>query len=598
VKNFSKETVLIIHGTFSGRPEENNKRIKIEPKWYDPGQKFCNDLDDELAKRGSNARCWQHLQENEMHFYWDGANSWLSRARAARRLQRDIKALVSKGWIVHLIGHSHGGNVILGAITEGNGEVLSFFKARAVLLGTPIYMNSFDYKSKKTLFYKYVLAFSAFLWVLFFAWSSRGVNLRAAFGDNVWTQNYAIVITSLMFLTILISVIEALPFLLSKSVRGMLLLLKMGLWKPIKNKEKMKNSPSFMMINSRFDEAFRVLAPIRNMKNPFSNDKKKSFKDRIKNIIQTCNEILATVSISTRTVIQKTLNTNNIWSFSVAGMILIIVGVYWRVIVPDLFPQTAPEIRLSFVFLLQVELIIILAIIFRQFFRKIATFPGILLYSLIRFLIGIAKGLIFYVFDGWLKNTVWGFVKAFSLGINGGPRRSEDITVQEKFSPLHPEDHIYLELPDTLVNKVKLKQKEQLHKFHEVLYGKNTSWTPVNLSEELAKVSFPLIHTSYYEQKECIEKIADWISEPMEELANFTRQVETTDTIFEDDGSGYSLSKSGYAELPNEYLSHIKELKRKYYDLNPDWIVKNTKIKPEIASVKSKLRMMAPPPRL
>ena len=139
-----KETILIVHGTFAAP-------VSGKPTWYQPGSDFCRELDEQLALRGSSARCWAHLEEcgeelrklanrGTTYFSWSGKNSWLDRSNAARQLEAEIKFLHGKGWQWHIVAHSHGGNIAL--------EFFDLDTARgglagnAVLLGTPIFSYS------------------------------------------------------------------------------------------------------------------------------------------------------------------------------------------------------------------------------------------------------------------------------------------------------------------------------------------------------------------------------------------------------------------------------------------------------------------------
>ncbi len=61
----SKETVIIVHGTFAAPYEgpEDQPVAGRPKKWYEPGSDFCQRLDEMLAAKGSQARCWAHLEE-------------------------------------------------------------------------------------------------------------------------------------------------------------------------------------------------------------------------------------------------------------------------------------------------------------------------------------------------------------------------------------------------------------------------------------------------------------------------------------------------------------------------------------------------------
>jgi hypothetical protein len=47
-----RETVILVHGTFAAPKQEG------EAQWYEPGSDFVRMLDEELASRGSTAKCW------------------------------------------------------------------------------------------------------------------------------------------------------------------------------------------------------------------------------------------------------------------------------------------------------------------------------------------------------------------------------------------------------------------------------------------------------------------------------------------------------------------------------------------------------------
>jgi alpha-beta hydrolase superfamily lysophospholipase len=76
----------------------------------------------------------------ELHpFQWSGANSELARERAAKALARTVQDLRRKFEAVHIVGHSHGGNVANQALDrlrwgqERSGRRVT----RCVTVGTP-----------------------------------------------------------------------------------------------------------------------------------------------------------------------------------------------------------------------------------------------------------------------------------------------------------------------------------------------------------------------------------------------------------------------------------------------------------------------------
>jgi hypothetical protein len=139
MEELGKETVIIVHGTWAA-PKS------LAPSWYlpvndgAPLQKgFVVKLNDELDKRGSLARCWAHCAEGDQIFYWSGENDWVARTSAAQALRDYVMKLQNEGWCCHIVAHSHGGNIVAEAFSEG-GTAQSFAGrplGRVVTLGTP-----------------------------------------------------------------------------------------------------------------------------------------------------------------------------------------------------------------------------------------------------------------------------------------------------------------------------------------------------------------------------------------------------------------------------------------------------------------------------
>jgi hypothetical protein len=132
-----KETIVIVHGTWAA-PERG------QTHWYqipDPAvatDTFATKLNRALARRGSHARCWGHISDGDGIFSWSGENSWIDRTQAARKLSEYVDHLGNKGWICHIIAHSHGGNVVAEAIPALMRSDAEFKHiGRIVTLGTP-----------------------------------------------------------------------------------------------------------------------------------------------------------------------------------------------------------------------------------------------------------------------------------------------------------------------------------------------------------------------------------------------------------------------------------------------------------------------------
>jgi hypothetical protein len=151
------ETIILVHGTYGNKPNASKRNC-----WWYPGSEFCARLDDALERRGINARTWKHLEVQRsgnlrslseirifgVHltesnsltdgFSWSGDNSELARRIAAAELASYISDLEMdprvSAW--HLIGHSHGGNVIRRAIRDIRTPPMK--GGVTVFLGTPI----------------------------------------------------------------------------------------------------------------------------------------------------------------------------------------------------------------------------------------------------------------------------------------------------------------------------------------------------------------------------------------------------------------------------------------------------------------------------
>ncbi len=98
--------LVTVHGT------GDTASSPVGEKWFQSGSTFTNMLLERLAARGVEAEVVPHL--------WSGANSALARERGAMSLARMIRKTARTHSAVHVIGHSHGGNVANDAATMLN----------------------------------------------------------------------------------------------------------------------------------------------------------------------------------------------------------------------------------------------------------------------------------------------------------------------------------------------------------------------------------------------------------------------------------------------------------------------------------------------
>jgi hypothetical protein len=94
-------TILTVHGT--GDTAEGPDGAK----WYQRGSEFAAALQAGLGARG--------LASEIVPFLWSGKNSASARERASRSLAGLIRSLRRRGRVVHIVAHSHGGNVAVDA---------------------------------------------------------------------------------------------------------------------------------------------------------------------------------------------------------------------------------------------------------------------------------------------------------------------------------------------------------------------------------------------------------------------------------------------------------------------------------------------------
>jgi hypothetical protein len=96
-KNSDTIVVLTVHGTGDTAHGADGE------KWFQRGSAFSERLKRDLAAQGIESKIVPHL--------WSGANSASERERGANRLAALIRRLRGRYAGIHIIGHSHGGNV-------------------------------------------------------------------------------------------------------------------------------------------------------------------------------------------------------------------------------------------------------------------------------------------------------------------------------------------------------------------------------------------------------------------------------------------------------------------------------------------------------
>lgn len=110
--------VLVVHGTFTRRDPDR-------PQWFqrNPGDptNFCERLAAHFVGTPLEGAVWRQCSSvTESDFGWTGENTHAARIEAADDLADRINEIIRSDpdARIHLIGHSHGGNVILKAVDQ------------------------------------------------------------------------------------------------------------------------------------------------------------------------------------------------------------------------------------------------------------------------------------------------------------------------------------------------------------------------------------------------------------------------------------------------------------------------------------------------
>lgn len=90
--------VVTVHGT------GDTAVAPVGDKWFQSGSRFASALTERLRGAGIEAEITP--------FLWDGANSSRAREIAGEKLAKMLRRLAKSYDALHLIGHSHGGNVV------------------------------------------------------------------------------------------------------------------------------------------------------------------------------------------------------------------------------------------------------------------------------------------------------------------------------------------------------------------------------------------------------------------------------------------------------------------------------------------------------
>jgi hypothetical protein len=269
MENPTKETVIIVHGTWAAPKDDDPDQAGPKPdqpdhvSWYeipdDPEHQpnFVSKLDKELEKSGSPARCWAHCKDNSKIFSWSGKNAWIDRTHASFALAAYINKLQADGWQCHVVAHSHGGNVVaeaLPAIIQTTDQPTGI-GGTITTLGAPFIdaMSPIDEKRERRGKFLNVL-----LWLFYLPFAT--LLLWMAYLNS---NNTALVTLSGWLFFGIPALVPGISFLLLRRKK------EVGWREYWKSFEKQKSLRAFILsMSSPMDEAWQLLYHIRDIENP------------------------------------------------------------------------------------------------------------------------------------------------------------------------------------------------------------------------------------------------------------------------------------------------------------------------------------------
>jgi len=399
-------------------------------------------------------------------------------------------------------------------------------------------------------------------WALLFLAASRRLDLWAPFAHGTRTENAATVLITLLFAAVVVVVARAVTRLAARSIASPLWVYKLQANRVAGNMGKVRRSPAFMLINSRFDEAYRSLSAVQEGPNPLMQAAPAagSFSSQLAAVADSGLRRLSQL-------VGRTLDTRRVGALTLVGAVPIAALLVWQWQLPAL-TAIAPSDSVAVCFWVLATAIALAASVFDRFLFL----PGIILVESVGAIWKAITGFAALRFALRLRREVWGFTQSLLLGLSGAAQRVEDVRVSATFGSSDPEDSIYLELPEDIVMEVIRSQNARLAETRDILYREGGTWSPVSLRKDLEAIDFPLVHTTYYRQQACIEKVADWLCEPVVE--EFDGRAKQAVTVLNHGGDGGV--HEGFIdeiELVNGYRKHVKDLQERHCGPTSAWSV-------------------------
>ena len=508
----AKETVIIVHGTWAA-PEPD------KCKWYEPpnglpnAMPFVSKLDAALAQRGSPARCWAHCTDGKQVFTWSGENSWIGRTRAGASLAQYVTGLQKEGWRCHILGHSHGGNVVAEALPEIM-QSRSFDRlvaGKIATLGTPFIDSKSEitrsddrWKSFQnwTIWASYAIL--AALWVLHFATRSDNAILRA------WSEmisNPIDLFISVLFLLVPIAAIIASWAAASRPT----------------------DCAPFLAIGSSLDEAWQVLHHVRTMPNPLSVN-----SGLVRYLIGSRQTYLARSVAAARAegrVSFGELSAAGKWLLASSMIVCIVVGIVEGIYVWKQQPHFSDTGEVGIIDLAMWKRFFfdplgkltigmsLLWLVFREMYRS--SFSSVESANLAPYrwvrrqtesLLAIPTHFVTY----YVRRRAWTLIQEMAMGLEDYRHALPNVGQR----PRYTSDSFvkYEDMPKGAEQRA-LAQRDAWISRHFGDVTETFSKMVVTASDlsallRLVEADESLVHAAYYTDDECIARIADWIAGP------------------------------------------------------------------------------------
>ena len=127
-KTSKNHYILVVHGTWNAPEPGKLKWYQLRTRDFEHSSErlkdtkdfknFCEHLNEHFAETPMRSAVWKSANDIQSQFSWSGDNDHTKRIEAAEELAADILRISRADPLacIHLIGHSHGGNVILKAV--------------------------------------------------------------------------------------------------------------------------------------------------------------------------------------------------------------------------------------------------------------------------------------------------------------------------------------------------------------------------------------------------------------------------------------------------------------------------------------------------